>query len=232
LCLLFGLLPVLGVARTLPAQEPAPRPYAFEAAASRIYVLTHRSGLLSFLGHEHSILVNDWSGGICWAPEAPIGGRGLIRADVRTLTIDSDSGRALAGLGSGPSPERGQSLQQKMLDAAHLDADSFPEINLDSLTVVASEGERLTLTGVLSLHGVSRRVEVELVAAPVDAPMVPEGAAATPVAAAAYRLRGQLTISQRAFGIEPESIAGVVKVSDDVDIHFDLIATPAVGGCG
>jgi len=200
----------------LSAQQ-GPQPYGLDAGASHVYVVTHRTGLLSFLGHEHAILVSDWTGGVCWSPDTPIGGRGWIRADARTLTIDSDSGRALAGLGSGPSPGQVRSIQRKMLDADHLDVVGYPEISLDSLAVVRSEGDRLEARGVLQLHGVSRPVEVSLRAAPAEA--------------AAFRLTGVLTISQRAFGIEPESIAGVVKASDKVDIHFDLLATRAAGEC-
>ena len=37
------------------------------------------------------------------------------------------------------------------------------------------------------------------------------------------RLSGVLRVRQRDFGIEPESKAGLVKVSNDVDLHFLLV---------
>ena len=44
-------------------------------------------------------------------------------------------------------------------------------------------------------------------------------------------VRGTLTVRQSDFGTKPESIAGVVKVSDPVDIRFKLVALPTEDSC-
>jgi hypothetical protein len=39
-----------------------------------------------------------------------------------------------------------------------------------------------------------------------------------------FRFSGEFAVRQIDFGIQPESIAGVVKVADPVTIRFDVIA--------
>jgi polyisoprenoid-binding protein YceI len=47
----------------------------------------------------------------------------------------------------------------------------------------------------------------------------------------AFRFSGEFDVRQTDFGIQPESIAGVVKVADPVTIRFDVIArAPDVQG--
>lgn len=198
------------------AQSPA-RQYDFVPAESRIYVVTHRTGLLSFLGHEHAILVRDWAGELCWREDSPAGGRGAVRADARSLVIDSDSARALAGLGGGPSEGQLRTIRKKLVDAEHLSTELYPTIRLDSLVVAEGAAGGGEAQGLLTIRGVTRPVRVPFTAAP--------GGGAT------LRLTGTLQVRQSEFGIRPESIAGVVRVSDRVDIHFDLAAVPTARPC-
>jgi hypothetical protein len=44
-------------------------------------------------------------------------------------------------------------------------------------------------------------------------------------------LSGVLRIQLRDFGIEPESRVGLVKVSNDVDLHFEISASPTERPC-
>jgi polyisoprenoid-binding protein YceI len=44
--------------------------------------------------------------------------------------------------------------------------------------------------------------------------------------------RGEAEVRQTALGMEPESVAGVVNVADEVTLHFDLVAEPTGARCG
>jgi polyisoprenoid-binding protein YceI len=199
------------------AAAQSARQYDFVPAESRIYVVTHRSGLLSFLGHEHAVLVQDWSGELCWTEDSPARGRGALRADARTLVIDSDSARAIAGLGGGPSAGQLRTIRRKLIDADHLATEQYPSIALDSVIVVTTGSDRWVAEGLLTIRGVTRPVRVPFTVGQSDG--------------AALRLSGTLPVLQSAFGIRPESIAGVVRVSDRVDIHFELVAVSSNRAC-
>lgn len=202
----------------LPSSEQSPpRTYVVEPDASSLYVVTHRAGLLSFLGHDHAIVPLDWSARLCLADPPSSGSSGSVTIRTGSLAIDSDSARALAGLGGGPGADDRRDIQAKMLDADHLDADDFPEIRLDLRVAESNDANPIVTEGTLGLHGVEHDVRV---------PVTTERAAGNSV-----RLEGTLRIRQRDFGIEPESRAGVVKVSNDVDLHFALSARESDAPC-
>jgi hypothetical protein len=191
--------------------------YAVDRAASRIYVVTHKSGLLSFLGHEHAIVPQEWTADLCLDEPIPAGARGTLVIQTPSLVIDSDSARALAGLGKGPSQEDVARIQDKMLDADHLAAGQYGEIRLETVALERETGGSLEVRGRITIHGLTRDVEL-----PVQLERLADRR---------LRLSGVLRIRQRDFGIEPESIGGVVKVSNDVDLHFVLVALPTDRAC-
>lgn len=192
--------------------------YAIDVSSSTLYVVTHKEGLLSFLGHEHAIVPTEWTGTLCLADPVPAGARGSLILRTASLVIDSDSARTRAGLGSGPSASDVRDIQRKMLDADHLAADSFPEIRLDVVAVQAEADGRVQARATVLLHGISRDADLTVTVEPR-----PQGG---------ILLQGRLTIRQTDFGIRPETVAGVVKVSDPVDLHFGLVAEPTGRPCG
>lgn len=194
------------------------RRYEVDVGSSRLWVVTHRSGLLSFLGHEHAIVPGEWEAALCAAYPVPPGAHGEIRIRTGSLTVDSDSARSLAGLGDGPDGDDVREVRGRMLDADHLAADRFPEIVLALHAREGGAGGQTEVEGAITVRGITRDVEL-----PVT---VERGASG------ALRLVGTLRIRQSDFGIEPESVAGVVKVSDEVDLHFRLVALPTDRPCG
>jgi hypothetical protein len=197
------------------------RHYAVDAASSVIYVVTHKEGLLSFLGHKHAILPTVWEGSLCLAGSFPGGSRGTLVIQTASLVIDSDSARALAGLGGGPDEDTIRELQRKITDADHLAADTYPEVRVEVLETQAEDGASGGSTAqtraTVTLHGVTRVMDLPVTLEPMD-----QGG---------FRVKGVLTLRQSDFGIRPESIAGVVKVSDPVDLHFLLVALPTGDTC-
>jgi YceI-like domain len=193
------------------------RAYAVDRDLSRLYVVVHRAGLLSFLGHEHAIVPRDWSADLCLSDPIEPGAHAALAIRTASLVIDVDSARALAGMGSGPGEDDRQDIQRKMLSASNLAAEEYPEIRVDLRARETPDQDRISVVGQMSLRGVTRDVDFltdverrepnELV------------------------LTGMLRIRMRDFGIEPESRAGLVKVSNDVDLHFVLAATPTARAC-
>lgn len=204
----FACLAVAGTGRA--NGQEALWAYEVDRGQSSLVVVVHRAGLLSFLGHEHGIVPEEWSADLCLAVPVPRSARGRIVIQSGSLVIDTDSARALAGLGGGPGEDDLPQLRETMLDAEHLDAVGYPEIVLRVDSVDFESEDTLIGLGAFTLRGVTREISV---------PMRMES-----TAAGAMRFSGELRVRQRDFGIEPESKAGLVKVSNDVDLRFLLVA--------
>jgi hypothetical protein len=131
-------------ARDAPAEL---RVYELQRSLSSLHVVTHRSGIFSFLGHEHAIIPLEWSADLCLADPVPAGAHGSLLIRTGSLVIDSDSGRALAGLGRGPGAGTRREIQDKMLDADHLDAAQYPEIRIQLVAAEPEAEGRLTASG-------------------------------------------------------------------------------------
>jgi polyisoprenoid-binding protein YceI len=212
--LTFALL-VLAAAPSVAQRTPVA--LQIDAAASRIYIVTHRTGLLSFLGHEHAILAQQWRADVCWDEPSHIASRAMVVIDARSLDIDADSARALAGLGKGPSARQRAQIHAKLHDQKNLATAQYPELRFETTAVSQDEPGKVWIRGRLTIKGVIREIEM---------PVTVERHAADAVA-----LTGSLTFRQSQFGIRPESIGGVVKVADPVDLHVSLSGRPSLGGC-
>ncbi len=209
-----------------PHQDTLWTRHRIRVEASDLYVVTHRSGLLSFLGHEHSIIPMDWEGEACLPDSMVPGARGLLTLSTPSLIIDSDSARNLAGLGKGPGEADRNDIQETLLDESHLSAEGYPEIRLEStveeVLAGASEGtgkgeSEVRLRSRLSVRGMTREYPHE-----VRVERTGDGG---------LQIAGTLEVRQTEFDIEPESIFGMVKVSDPVDLHFRLVTAPTGQSC-
>lgn len=181
-----------------------------DTAASHIYVVTHRTGLLSFLGHEHVISAPRWTAALCLDDRDIAGSYARFTIDARALVIDDDAARRRARLGRGPSPKQRAELQRKMLH--RLSVDSFPELRFESVAIQRGGAEQLRVSGRLTLRGSTQMVEF-----PVLVKQRGDNRS---------QITAELEVKQSAFGIRPESIAGVVKVADPIDFHVLLVTQP------
>lgn len=213
------LVPALLVALTATYRDALddPREYILEPARSQLWVVTHRSGLLSFFGHKHAIVPTEWSGVLCLDDPPERGAAGTIVIRTGSLVIDSDAARALAGLGRGPDEDAVREIQQKLLDAEHLDAERHAEIRLDVLSVQPGGGGDVDAQVRLELRGVAKEFRLPVRVRQLDG--------------LALELSGELRVRQRDFGMEPESVARVVNVANEVDLHFRIVAVPTTRPC-
>jgi YceI-like domain len=103
------------------------------------------------------------------------------------------------------SPDRRADVQARMVGPDVLDVERFPEITFVSTTIEPAGEDRWNATGRLTLHGQTRTISF-------------------PVSRVNGRYRGEVTIKQRDFGIEPIRIAaGAVKVKDEVRVQFEIV---------
>jgi hypothetical protein len=216
----WSLLPALlalAAGGPVSAQGSPLRAYRGDRDGSHVLVVTHRSGLLSFLGHEHAIVAGEWTAQACVPRAGVAGAHASFAVPTRSLVIDAPIGRALAGLGKGPSESDVRSIQAKMLDAEHLDAARYPELRLESTRITETGPEKLDVQARLTIHGTTREVRFPALLERLEGD--------------ALRLTGSFSVLQSDYGIRPTTVAGVVRVVDRVDLRFALRLAPTGGAC-
>ncbi len=199
----FGLCGWLALAAPAVAAE---RVYVVDPAASRLTIGVGRGGLFKFAGHTHQVV-------------APVA-EGRVMADVASLAASSVTlafrSSELKVLPEGEPAGDAPKVQAAMLGPKVLDAARFPTIAFRSTAVsgrpAGPDAWDVEVRGDLTLHGVTR---------PLVFPLRVERAGEALVASGATALK------QRDYGIEPVSVAGVVKVKDELRLEFRITARPA-----
>ena len=169
----------------------SPQEHPIDIRNSKVHVHAFKSGLFSGLADNHDV-------------EAPII-EGMINESASRVKFVIDS-RHMKVLDPQLSPDKRREVQERMLGPEVLDSTRFPQIAFESTNVEPSGQGQLLVGGRLSLHGVTRPVNVN-------------------VRKENGRYVGTCTLKQRDFGITPISIAGgTVKVKDELKIEFDIRA--------
>lgn len=200
---LAGWALVLGLALVSAAFAAEARRYHVDPASSRIDVKVGTAGLFRFAGHDHVVRVEV--------------AKGEIVGDARDLSASSVSlafSMAAVRVVSTEGPVRDlPKIQEKMASPAVLDASRFPEAHFRSTRVkgrsLGSERFELEITGDLTLHGATRPISARLLVGIEGRRLV---------------ARGRATLKQTDFGLQPVSVAGVVKVKDDLGLDVEIVA--------
>lgn len=216
------LLLVAGCASTTaPPPAPTPATPAFgwyqeaaraqqvlriDAALSLITVTVRRGGTFARMGHDHVVASRSIEGFV-----APDAGRADFRFRLDQMTVDETELRTKAGLTTQPDPDAIAGTRTNMLTRV-LDAERFPLVELHA-EGAAGKGDKLeTLRLTVTLHGVSRTVDV---------PTTIERSAGGLTAS------GTLILNQSDFGITPMSVmGGALTVLDPMELAFRIVAAP------
>ena len=211
---LFTVLAALALAtNVLVAGAPGPqtvprRSYRIDPARSQFLVQVEKAGAFGFVaGHAHEVETRAITGAV----EAA--GADLSQSTV-ALQVDAASLRVT---GRGEPPADVPQVQQTMLSDRVLDVKRYPTIRFESTSVVAKGNGAsvdLSITGRLTLHGATKTVIL-----PVHVQLDDRTVTAT----------GHATIRQTDYGMTPVSVAGLVKVRDELGITFTIVAA-AEGG--
>jgi polyisoprenoid-binding protein YceI len=200
---------ILAVAVAVPGAAGESRRFAVDPGKSRIVVKVGTAGLFRFAGHDHVVEVRVARGEVVGDSEDP--GKSSLWLSFETAAVRVVSSE-------GPADEIPK-VQEKMAGPAVLDVARFPEARFASRRVSGRvikgpELFELDVEGELTLRGVTRplaaRVTVELRGPSLVA-------------------RGQVRFKQTDFGMEPVSVAGLVKVKNELLLELEIIAA-AEGG--
>lgn len=186
--------------------------YTLDQEQSRVYVLVHRGGLFSHLGHNHVISSKDLSGVIAYNTDAPERSEFNIEMPLAKLVVDDQTARdKIAGAFSGAVPqEDAEGTYKNMTGKSVLNVAEYPVVRVISRHVSGQAPDYKVLTKI-QLHGVERDVVV-----PVKAEMSKDGV---------IHMQGQFKIKQSDFGIKPLTAGlGAIAVKDALDIQLDLYA--------
>ena len=179
---LFGIILLLAGISTARAAD-------LEIANSKITIFVEKSGLFSAFAHNHTI-------------GAPLAS-GHLDVEKRTVELKFRT-QEMKVLDPGVSASEIADIDRTMKSDKVLDTGRFPEIAFTSTSVKSSEPQRYLVRGNLTLHGVTRPIELNVTFS--------EG-----------RYTGKVTLKQTEFGITPVKIAGgTVKVKDVIEITFDI----------
>ena len=186
-------------------------PYAIEPSRSEIAVTVFKAGVASALAHDHVVRATRWQATLEVTPD-PVALAADVRVDATALEVDEPDARARHGLDGPPSGGDRAQIRATMLGADQLDVAQHPEIRFTA-SVLERDGEGFRLAGELALHGRTKRVALPL---------------AIERDGDAFTARGRVRVKQSDFGITPYSaFLGAVRVQDEVEIAFTLVAVPA-----
>jgi len=161
-----------------------------DTSASKVTVRVSKSGLFSAFAHNHTI-------------SAPIAS-GHIDVQRRSVELKFSAQEMKVMDPDVTDSDRAQI--ERTMQSAVLDVTQFPEIGFVSKTVEVPEVNRFLVHGDLTLHGVTKSIDL-------------------PVSFADDRYKGSVKLKQTDFGITPVKIAGgTVRVKDEIEIGFEIVA--------
>ncbi|MEW9556250.1 YceI family protein [Nonomuraea sp. NPDC050783] len=146
--------------------------------------------------------------------------RGRFALASAALSVGEDGGRVSALIDPASVHTGNEQRDQHIRSADFLDVEKYPQIAFTSTEVRGFDGETFVLVGELTLHGVTRTIEMgaEFLGVVDD----PSGAKRTGFSATT-------TISRAAFGVDIQLGFGVgnVAVADTIEIAIEIEFTAA-----
>ena len=182
-----------------------PQRLAVDPAKSHVRLELGRAGLMKFMGHEHQI-------------EAPLaqGHVEVVEDDPARSSVELrfEAARLFVVPGSEPAGDIPK-VEERMRGPEVLEVAKYPDIVFRSSSVKSTpqgaSAFKLVVAGTLTLKGRSVPVEIPLEARRVDG---------------GIEAKGEVELELRDLGIEPPSVAGVVKVANHFKLAFEISARP------
>jgi polyisoprenoid-binding protein YceI len=184
----------------------APRTFVIDPAESRAIISVGKVGVFAFAaGHTHEV------------EGRPL--RGTLELDAADLPkssvhLELDT-KLLRVTGKDEPAKDVPEVQRTMLSDKVLDVERYRTIVFQSTRVTASKttgkAVELSVSGNLTLHGTTKPMTI-----PVTAEVGEQQVSA----------HGKFPIKQTDFGMSPISVAGVVKVNNELEISFTVVARP------
>jgi polyisoprenoid-binding protein YceI len=184
-----------------PAETGAGR-YVIDGRSSRFTVRAFAAGMLAAMGHNPTIGIRDFSGGMEFDPERLEAGSLKIIIKSSSLSVQDD-------ISAKDLREMERLMNQEVLEIA-----KFPEIVYEapslSVTKMADMLYSAVLKGNLTLHGVSRSQPINVRVALLGSML---------------RASGDFTLDQTDYDIRLVSVAGgALKLKNELKFSFEIVA--------
>lgn len=177
--------------------------YRVVAEQSQFDVHVGRAGLFKLLGHDHVISVGSFSGAVAWDGAEPEASSFVLNVDARSLSVSDEE-----------LSDDDRSEVQATMEAEALAVAEHEDIVFESASVEHQgndgEGQRLEISGELSLRGVSRELEVPLVVTVNDGRLV---------------ARGSFELESKDWGVpQIAALGGSIKTKSKLELDFEIVA--------
>jgi polyisoprenoid-binding protein YceI len=176
--------------------------YVIDGRASRFTVRAFATGLLSAMGHNPTIAIRDFSGGMNFDPEK-------LQADGFQLVIKASS----LSIQDDISPKDRREME-RLMNLEVLETAKFSEIRYEASAITINKISDMlyaaNLDGELTLHGTTRRQPVT---------------ARVTILGSMLRASGEFALNQTGYGIKLVSVAGgALKLKDELKFSFEIVA--------
>ena len=223
---------VLAPSAAVPAAEPAPqapsppsppssspstpastRTWRVDPKRSSVVIQVFKDGIAARFAHDHVVAAKQFTGTIVGDPADPASARVEVTAQTASFVNDEAALRTQFKLPLEVSDGDRAVIEASMKGDEVLDVARFPTVSFRSTAVARGADGALSLSGALTLHGVTRTVAMPLTVS-VDGGVI-DGRAS-------FRLRTS------EYGIPPYSaMLGAVKCKDEIALHLHLVGVPS-----
>lgn len=163
------------------------------------------------LAHDHVIQAAGWTGTVTWDPANVAACKVSITVPVDKLVVDEKGIRTQLGYDTFPSDSEREDIKEAMLGSDQLNGAKFPTISYQS-TACAANGESIDVSGNLTLHGVTKPVNLRM---------------SIKADAVNFSAKGSTAIRATQFGFEPFSAGfGALKNQDRMLLVVDVTGKP------
>jgi polyisoprenoid-binding protein YceI len=203
LCLVIAAPGIVAAApASRSAQLSAPQRFRLVARESKFIAHAQPGGLLWFKGHEHLVAAREFSGEATFTPDK------LATASL-ALTVRTES---LVETSAAFTTAQQEIINRELRELV-LEPDKYPEITFRSTAVtgkaLGNGAYELRIAGDLTLHGVTRRIEI-----PTKVMLTGN----------TLRARGEFSIDRSHFKVNATSaFHGLVRVRKRVKFTFDIV---------
>jgi polyisoprenoid-binding protein YceI len=175
--------------------------YVFDPTVSRFTVQCFATGLLSVFGHNPTIAIRDFEGGVEFIPSTYE--KAFVNMNVNTTTFE-----VLDEMKQNDREKLQDEMFDSVLDVARFSRAMFEsnriEVQSQTTPLVVNIDGQLTLRGVTHPHSFSARVSN---------------------ADTSLRIFGDFSLLQSDYGIRPVSFAGgALRLKDELKFRFEVVA--------
>jgi len=186
--------------------------YTLAPAKSSVYVQVFKDPdtIAANLSHDHVVVATGWKGAVHWDPANLAACVVKITVPVSGLVNDDDSMRKRVGYDTVLDAGDRAEVRANMVAKSQLDGSAFPDITFTS-TGCAASGDKVKVTGDLSIHGVSKRISPSFT-------ITADGAA--------FSASGGFTANASDFGFAPfTALLGALKNKDGMKFTVSVVGS-------